>query len=302
MMEDFSFLIGKDSAGRPCLPDISYQSDPPVETVHPRITYQDNAPFVYFNKNTISLSDFLKQCANGEIKTLGHIAAYRASGVQTTISFNQRFRIKISERFQDVIEHLRNIEQPTQSAKQSSEAIGIAPNQDSALANKAQSPPDASIVCKDSLSEAAVEQQVKDEGAFDPSSIEDARLKTMAAIVRRRGQKVFREGLFIAYSGRCAITGCDVREVLEAAHIFPYKGDLTNHITNGILLRADIHTLFDLGFLAIEPESNRICLAPMIQNGPYGELHGKRATFPVMASQRPSNEALRWRYEESACS
>ena len=43
-----------------------------------------------------------------------------------------------------------------------------------------------------------------------------------------------------------------ISETLEAAHIIPYKGSSTNHIQNGILLRADIHTLFDLDLLRID--------------------------------------------------
>ena len=42
------------------------------------------------------------------------------------------------------------------------------------------------------------------------------------------------------------MTGCDVVQALDAAHISPYLGDQSNHVTNGVLLRADIHTLFDL--------------------------------------------------------
>ncbi|WP_169719739.1 HNH endonuclease, partial [Novosphingobium acidiphilum] len=54
-----------------------------------------------------------------------------------------------------------------------------------------------------------------------------------------------------AYDGKCAVTSCAIEPLLEAAHIHPYLGPKTNHVTNGMLLRADIHTLFDLGLLAI---------------------------------------------------
>ncbi|MDZ7808966.1 MAG: HNH endonuclease signature motif containing protein [Arhodomonas sp.] len=51
----------------------------------------------------------------------------------------------------------------------------------------------------------------------------------------------FGETLIEAYEGRCAITGCNMLDVLEAAHIHPYRGDATNHPSNGLLLRADLH-------------------------------------------------------------
>ncbi len=48
-----------------------------------------------------------------------------------------------------------------------------------------------------------------------------------------------------AYGGRCAVTNCDIEDVLEAAHISPYNGPSTDQVYNGLLLRTDIHTLFD---------------------------------------------------------
>jgi putative restriction endonuclease len=76
---------------------------------------------------------------------------------------------------------------------------------------------------------------------------EDMRDWALRCIAARRGQAAFRAALIDAYGGRCSITGCDAVEALEAAHISPYKGDHTNDVTNGLLLRADLHTLFDLG-------------------------------------------------------
>ena len=88
--------------------------------------------------------------------------------------------------------------------------------------------------------------EVDDDG-FDPSNIEDARKRISRMIAQRRGQSAFRNNLFDVYGGRCAITGCEVPDVLEAAHIFPYRGEDTNKVVNGLLLRADVHTLFDCG-------------------------------------------------------
>lgn len=57
------------------------------------------------------------------------------------------------------------------------------------------------------------------------------------------------------------MSGSTVVETLEAAHIVPYQGPGTNHSLNGLLLRADLHTLFDLGLLAIAAETLTILVA-----------------------------------------
>ena len=90
-----------------------------------------------------------------------------------------------------------------------------------------------------------------EEGEHDPPHTnyekgEDLRTRAHREITVRRGQKKFRKALFAAYRNRCAVTGSSVYFVLEAAHIDRYFGDHSNHVTNGLLLRADLHTLFDL--------------------------------------------------------
>jgi hypothetical protein len=130
-------------------------------------------------------------------------------------------------------------------------------------------------------------------GEFDPVSPEDARTRTLRAIVTRQGQPKFRRDLLVAYGRRCAISGCDVVHVLEAAHIIPYKGKHTNTVKNGLLLRADLHTLFDLGLLKIDPESFAIVLAPQLANTAYEkELGGAVLRPPASPSQRPDRDAL----------
>lgn len=53
------------------------------------------------------------------------------------------------------------------------------------------------------------------------------------------------------YGAECCITGCTVDTLLEAAHIIPYRGDQTNDVTNGLLLRVDLHRLFDAHLLSM---------------------------------------------------
>ena len=68
------------------------------------------------------------------------------------------------------------------------------------------------------------EKEQESLGAFDPNNIEDARERVTASIVQRRGQPAFRRTLLKMYDQKCVITGYDVPEALEAAHILPYKG------------------------------------------------------------------------------
>lgn len=130
------------------------------------------------------------------------------------------------------------------------------------------------------------------EGDFDPKRLEDARHRTMAAIVRRRGQPRFRRKLVKAYGSRCAFSGCEVGEILDAAHIVPYWGADTNHIQNGLLLRSDLHTLFDLGLLGVDTSDMTIVVSPDLQNSEYAAFAGKRIAVPSDAASHPSAAAL----------
>jgi hypothetical protein len=137
----------------------------------------------------------------------------------------------------------------------------------------------------------AQEELAEAQGAFDPTSIEDARERVMGSIVRRRGQQAFREALIERYDGRCLVTGCDVVQVLEAAHIVPYQGEETNHSENGLLLRADIHALFDLGLLAIG-EDFRVILHPSLHATSHGEFQGCPLRLPDDLTRWPNRDAI----------
>jgi len=90
-------------------------------------------------------------------------------------------------------------------------------------------------------------------------------------------------------------------DLLEAAHIVPYRSEEHNHPSNGLLLRADIHTLFDLNLLRIRPNTYRIELAKEVMGDEvYRCLHGQ---ILRLKQTRPSDECLkiRWSaYEDSS--
>ncbi|MCX5962036.1 MAG: HNH endonuclease signature motif containing protein [Cyanobacteria bacterium] len=119
-------------------------------------------------------------------------------------------------------------------------------------------------------------QKIESEGYFDAANLEDARKKVTTSIVQRQGQSEFRRKLLTLYGGECAITGCDVEPAIEAAHIIPYQGTSTNHPANGLPLRADIHTLFDLHLISIQPDSYEVIIAPELDGTFYQGLAQKK--------------------------
>jgi hypothetical protein len=134
---------------------------------------------------------------------------------------------------------------------------------------------------------------------FDPAIPLDERTRTLATVVQRQGQPEFRNRLIVVYDGRCAVTGCDAVEALEAAHIRPYLGPHTNVVTNGLLLRADIHTLFDKGLLAIDADRMTLVLHPTLMTTVYRGFAGKTVRLPAHAPYRPNPESLRQHRKKS---
>lgn len=121
--------------------------------------------------------------------------------------------------------------------------------------------------------------------------------KVLRQIRERLGRPQFRGKLLDAYERRCAITGCNAEAALEAAHIDPYNGLSSNQTSNGLLVRTDIHTLFDLGLVAISPKTMKIALAKELEGTSYDDLAGKLLRLPKRQQDQPNSKALarRWR-------
>lgn len=118
----------------------------------------------------------------------------------------------------------------------------------------------------------------------------------------RIGQGAFRTLVADAYQRRCAITGERTVPVLQAAHIKSFASDGPNAVNNGILLRSDLHALFDSGYITVEDDlcvvvSDR--LHDDFGNGKdYYPYHGKRlAVVPDQQILRPAREYLDWHHE-----
>jgi putative restriction endonuclease len=114
----------------------------------------------------------------------------------------------------------------------------------------------------------------------------------------RLGQGAFRLLVTDAYERRCAVTGERTLPVLDAAHIRPYA-DLGPHkLENGLLLRKDLHALFDAGYLTVTPSlavrvSRRI--REEFENGrDYYALDGSSVRLPAPPAPPPSSEYLEW--------
>lgn len=141
-----------------------------------------------------------------------------------------------------------------------------------------------------SLLESAEEESLEEEeNDYVPNSLNDARKRVVQEIVRRQGQQRFRKQLLANYNGKCAISGCNVESVLQAAHISPYRGPDTNHASNGILLRADLHTLFDLGLITVTPDRHQVLVSGELRDSIYYRFHHKPIKEP---KNKISNAAL----------
>ena len=130
-------------------------------------------------------------------------------------------------------------------------------------------------------------------GAIGPGDkYEDDRKRVLREIAARQGQPIFRRLLIDSYQSRCVLSDCTTVEALEAAHIRPYRGPLSNTPKNGILLRADLHTLFDLHLFGVEPVQRTVELSPRLRNSQYAKLQGRQLVEPRVLSTRPSDSIL----------
>ena len=97
-------------------------------------------------------------------------------------------------------------------------------------------------------------------------------------------------GSFAAAGDALGLTASAVSKavaVLEAAHILPYRGEHTHRVDNGLLLRSDLHTLFDLGLLWITAE-HTVAIAASLKGTEYEALHGQPMRLPERAEHHPN--------------
>lgn len=109
---------------------------------------------------------------------------------------------------------------------------------------------------------------------------------SLRSVVERQFQAAFRSNLLAQRPNCCAITGTEDTLALEAAHIIPYSSrhPRRNDPENGLLLRRDIHKLFDRGLISIHPETREVHVSRQLKSKEYRDLHGMKVGDPVSTS------------------
>lgn len=128
----------------------------------------------------------------------------------------------------------------------------------------------------------------------EPPNDDLAQLSLFARRVRR-GQVALRNILLELYGNKCAVCGLGPAVVLDAAHIWEHALSGINNSSNGLLLRADIHILFDEGLIKINPESLVIEVSPQLRGTQYDAFNGK-PLLPRKDGSKPNSEYLAKRY------
>jgi putative restriction endonuclease len=118
-------------------------------------------------------------------------------------------------------------------------------------------------------------------------------------LLPKLGQGSFRIVVTDAYDHRCALTGERTLPVLDAVHIKPYSVHNRHEVSNGMLMRSDLHRLFDEGYITIDPLDRRIQVSSRIreefENGKeYYKLHGQPVRDPKQAVYRLDVENLEY--------
>jgi HNH endonuclease len=144
------------------------------------------------------------------------------------------------------------------------------------------------------VSEVAHDQEISEPG--------QARFGAPILIAPRLGQGAFRVAVTEAYGRQCAITNGKVLPALDAAHIKPYSEGGFHAKTNGILLRKDIHSVFDAGYVTIKDDftfSVSKKVKEIFNNGEeYLRLHGAPVRRPKRKADWPDTDLLRWHNKE----
>lgn len=128
-----------------------------------------------------------------------------------------------------------------------------------------------------------------------PAATESARANEArwSMVLARYGQPEFRSSLIAAYKGKCAVSGTSVERVLEAAHIKPYSAAGESKVSNGLLLRSDIHALFDAHLLSVDPKSLLVRVSRSLKDVPeYWKFDRVKLNTPEDPRCEPDRAAL----------
>lgn len=125
----------------------------------------------------------------------------------------------------------------------------------------------------------------------------DSEFRTITKDLRiRRGQNKLRENLFYLYEEKCCITKTGVKEILHACHIKPHSISGDNSTTNALLLRADMHDLFDSNLIGINPNSLKVVTSGALYNSEYVKFNGMILSRRI-DGKSPNINALKERWD-----
>lgn len=158
---------------------------------------------------------------------------------------------------------------------------------------------DVWIKVQERIQVSSLQQQIAQTDTAPLVAEEEARYGTQFLTRARLGQGAFRVLVTEAYARRCAVTGERTLPALEAAHIKPFSKSGPNLTQNGLLMRSDLHKLFDLGYMTVTPklhvEISRKIKEEYENGRDYYVLHGRQlAVIPAALKDRPSDLFLQW--------
>ena len=147
------------------------------------------------------------------------------------------------------------------------------------------------------FADAPIPRKFKFEGTQEiAEALNDDGRRSIRLLRLRRGQPRLRRNLLKLYKGKCCISGCKIQAVLHACHIDSHAESLNNKSTNALLLRSDIHDLFDLNLIGINPKDFTIAVSKSLRHSEYAEFSGQK--LAQRSDDRiPDLEALKRRWK-----
>ena len=163
--------------------------------------------------------------------------------------------------------------------------------------------PAIKLVIKPKIAEKAIQDfgylsphksEIKDTNPFILTDT-DERNFSSTKVANRIGQGAFRKKLSDLWKG-CSISDCKTLSVLDAAHISPYRGEKDNDIRNGLLLRADLHRLFDDFLISVNPDTLTVHVSPKITDLTYTMLEGLKVQPEIWQTLSKAALCYHWFY------
>ena len=104
--------------------------------------------------------------------------------------------------------------------------------------------------------------------AVEESYKKPSRTERRGLVTSRVGQGIYRRELLNKFQNKCAVTGAELKEILIASHIVPWKDSSDEErrdVNNGILLSPTYDALFDKHLISFD-DSGRIIISSKIKN------------------------------------